>query len=88
MRAMLERFLPTLSDRPMTSDTCMYTLTPDDHFVLGPLPQNENVFAVALAGHGFKFAPVLGETLADLLEGLIPAIDMGFFSPQRFVRRE
>lgn len=88
MRAMLERFLPTLSHRPMTSDTCMYTLTPDDHFVLGPLPHNENVFAVALAGHGFKFAPVLGETLADLLEGLVPTIDVGFFSPQRFVRRE
>ena len=88
MRAMLELFLPPLYDRPMTSDTCMYTLTPDDHFLLGPLPQNENVFAVALAGHGFKFAPVLGETLADLLEGLVPAIDMGFFSPRRFVRRE
>jgi glycine/D-amino acid oxidase-like deaminating enzyme len=88
MRAMLERFLPPLSDRPMNSDTCMYTLTPDDHFVLGPLPQNENIFAVALAGHGFKFAPVLGEILADLLEGLVPAIDMDFFSPGRFVRRE
>ena len=88
MRAMLQRFLPTLSDQPMTSDTCMYTLTPDDHFVLGPLPQNGNVFAVALAGHGFKFAPVLGEILADLLEGIVPAIDMGFFSPERFAGRE
>ena len=88
MRAMLTQFLPQLCDRPMTSDTCMYTLTPDDHFVLGPLPQDENMFAVALAGHGFKFAPVLGEILADLLQGLIPAIDMGFFSPRRFVRRK
>ncbi len=87
MRDMLERFVPLLSDRPMTSDTCMYTLTPDDHFVLGPLPQNENVFAVALAGHGFKFAPVLGEILADLLEGTTPEIDTGFFSPRRFVRQ-
>jgi len=88
MRAMLTRFLPPLSDRPMTSDTCMYTLTPDDHFLLGPLPQNENVFAAALAGHGFKFAPLLGEILADLLEGRIPAIDMGLFSPVRFFRRK
>ena len=88
MRAMLSRFLPTLSDRPITSDTCMYTLTPDDHFLMGPLPENENVFAVVLAGHGFKFAPLLGEILADLLEGLIPTIDMDFFSPQRFVRRD
>ena len=88
MRAMLTRFLPPLSDQPMTSDTCMYTLTPDDHFFLGPLPQNENVFAVALAGHGFKFAPLLGEILADLLEGRIPVIDMGLFSPVRFSRRK
>jgi len=87
MRAMLSRFLPPLSDRSITSDTCMYTLTPDDHFLLGPLPQNENVFAVALAGHGFKFAPLLGEILADMLEGLSPAVEMDFFSPSRFVRR-
>jgi glycine/D-amino acid oxidase-like deaminating enzyme len=87
MRAMLSRFLPPLSDRPITSDTCMYTLTPDDHFLMGPLPQNENVFAVALAGHGFKFAPMVGELLADLIEGRTPAIDIDFFSPCRFVRR-
>jgi sarcosine oxidase len=65
----------------------MYALTPDDHFVLGPLPENENVLAVALAGHGFKFAPMLGESLADMLEGLSPAVEMDFFSPHRFVRR-
>jgi sarcosine oxidase len=87
IRAVLTRFLPPLSDCPMTSDTCMYALTPDDHFVLGPLPENENVLAVALAGHGFKFAPMLGESLADMLEGLSPAVEMDFFSPHRFVRR-
>jgi sarcosine oxidase len=84
IRGMLTRFLPTLSDRPMTSGTCMYTLTPDDHFLLGPLPDNENVFAVALAGHGFKFAPVLGEILADLMDGRSPAVDVSFFSPKRW----
>jgi len=62
-------------------------LTPDDHFLLGPLPENEHVFSVALAGHGFKFAPLLGEILADMIEGLPPAFDLDFFSPHRFVRR-
>lgn len=85
IRSMLERFLPSLSDRPMDSDTCMYTLTPDDHFVLGPVPENENVFAVALAGHGFKFAPLLGEILADLIQGLPPAVDVDCFSPRRLI---
>lgn len=88
IRRVLARFLPPLSGQSMTSDTCMYTLTPDDHFLLGPLPENESVFAVALAGHGFKFAPMLGEILADLMEGLSPAIDLDFFSPGRFVRRQ
>jgi hypothetical protein len=31
-----------------------YSLTPDDPFVLGPVPDNKTIFAVALAGHGFK----------------------------------
>jgi sarcosine oxidase len=83
IRAVLARFLPPLSDQPMTSDTCMYTLTPDDHFLLGPLPDNNNVFAVALAGHGFKFAPVLGEIMADLIQGRPTAVDVSYFSPRR-----
>ncbi len=88
IRAMLSRFLPPLSDRPMTSDICMYALTPDDHFLIGPLAENENVMAVALAGHGFKFAPVLGENLADWLDGRTPSIDLDFFSPQRWTGRD
>lgn len=72
-----------LGDQPMTADFCMYTLTPDDHLLLGPLPENDNVFAGALAGHGFKFAPVPGEILADLIEGNSPATDVSFFAPGR-----
>jgi glycine/D-amino acid oxidase-like deaminating enzyme len=39
---------------------------------------------VALAGHGFKFAPVLGEILADLMIDISPAVDIELFSPNRF----
>jgi sarcosine oxidase len=85
IRAVLTRYLPPLADCPMTSDTCMYALTPDDHFVLGPLSENGNVLAAALAGHGFKFAPVLGEILADWLDGRNPSMEMDFFSPRRLV---
>jgi glycine/D-amino acid oxidase-like deaminating enzyme len=42
------------------------------------------VFGVALAGHGFKFAPVLGEILADLMADIPPAFDLELFSPDRF----
>ena len=84
IRSMLARFMPTLSERPIMSDICLYTMTPDDHFILGPLPENSDVFGVALAGHGFKFAPVIGEILADLIQGLTPTIDVDPFSLQRF----
>lgn len=86
IRSILQRFLPPLADRPISSETCMYTLTPDDHFILGALPECEDVFTVALAGHGFKFAPIIGDILADLLQGLTPAIEVDFFSPRRFGR--
>ena len=64
---------------------CMYTLTPDPHFIVGHHPRHENVSLVAgLSGHGFKFTAVLGEVLAELaLEGdTQQAIE--FLSPQRF----
>jgi sarcosine oxidase len=86
IKDMLERFLPGLLPCPMTSDICMYTLTPDGHFYLGKRPGSENVYAVALAGHGFKFAPVLGEILADLLADIPPEVDTRMFSPDRFGR--
>jgi N-methyl-L-tryptophan oxidase len=62
----------------------MYTLTPDGEFTLGPLPDHDNVFIVTLAGHGFKFAPVLGEILADMLKGKAAVYDVTMFSPSRF----
>ena len=46
---------------------CMYTMTPDQHFVVDHHPVDERVvFAAGLSGHGFKFASSLGELLADL----------------------
>ncbi len=48
------------------SKTCLYTLTPDRDFVLGPLPTNPNVIVGMGAAHGFKFTPTFGRLLADL----------------------
>ena len=80
----LSQWLPGLDRRPMTSEVCLYTLTPDGHFYLGKRAGCEHVFGVALAGHGFKFAPVLGEILADLMTDNAPAVDIDLFSPRRF----
>ncbi|MDB4371387.1 N-methyl-L-tryptophan oxidase [Mariniblastus sp.] len=49
---------------------CVYTMSPDGHFFVDRYPGFSNVvFAAGLSGHGFKFAPVLGSYLVDLLEG-------------------
>jgi sarcosine oxidase len=84
MKGMIAQFLPALDGCPISSEVCLYTLTPDGHFYIGRRPGSDHVFGVALAGHGFKFAPALGEILADLLTGNAPAFDVGVFSPQRF----
>lgn len=54
---------------PRTSKTamCMYTMTPDEDFIIDRHPQHGNVcMAAGFSGHGFKFAPMVGEHLADL----------------------
>jgi len=50
--------------------TCMYTKSPDEHFVVDRVPDHDNVaFAAGLSGHGFKMAPVIGKYLVDMLAG-------------------
>jgi sarcosine oxidase len=86
IKDMIERFMPALLHCPVSSEVCMYTMTSDGHFYLGKRPASENVYGVALAGHGFKFAPVLGEILADLMTDASPEVDTSMFSPDRFGR--
>jgi sarcosine oxidase len=64
---------------------CLYTLTPDEHFVLGPHPAHENVIVAAgFSGHGFKFLPVVGEILGDLALDGVTRQPIGLFAPGRF----
>ena len=59
--------LPGAFDRVVGAKTCLYTMTPDEHFILDQHPFMENVWiAAGFSGHGFKFAPAIGETLAEL----------------------
>lgn len=48
--------------------TCKYTYSPDEHFIVDTLPENDGqvILATGFSGHGFKFVPVMGEILADL----------------------
>ncbi len=54
--------------RVIYHDACMYTFSPDEHFIVDRHPEHEGVvFAAGMSGHGFKFAPVLGDQLVELL---------------------
>ncbi|HEV3122394.1 MAG TPA: N-methyl-L-tryptophan oxidase [Isosphaeraceae bacterium] len=75
VRAFLERHIPSLASAPISlTETCLYTVAPEDRFVLGPLPGRPDVIVASpCSGHGFKFSNLIGRALADLaLEGQTP----------------
>lgn len=60
-------FLPSVAGPMTASRVCLYTMSDDGHFVVDRHPDHDNVVvACGFSGHGFKFAPVIGEVLADL----------------------
>jgi len=64
---------------------CLYTVTPDEHFIIDRLPgMPQVVIASPCSGHGFKFGTVFGEVLADMAGGAKPAFDLSMFSLARF----
>ena len=70
LREFLATTFPALADAPIVySRVCMYCDTHDGHFWIAPDPEREGlVIAAGDCGHGFKFAPVLGEIIADAVE--------------------
>lgn len=77
--------LPRLSGTRVKHQTCMYTCSPDEHFIVDRHPECPAVaFAAGLSGHGFKFAPVLGELLADLTLDGSSDLPWEFLSLARF----
>jgi sarcosine oxidase len=67
VRQLVADALVGVDAEPLTGAVCLCTMTPDERFVVDRHPRWENVvFAAGLSGHGFKFAPVLGEILCDL----------------------
>jgi sarcosine oxidase len=68
---------------PTSTVTCLYTLTPDRDFVVGPVPKHESVLVGLGAGHGFKFVPTFGRLLADLVTDGTTSSDIAAFAPDR-----
>ncbi len=86
LHAVLDEFLPGCAGELSQACTCLYTNSPDGHFVVGHHPEFEQVsVACGFSGHGFKFASVMGEALADLALDGGTELPIGFLGPGRFV---
>ncbi|WP_332633978.1 N-methyl-L-tryptophan oxidase [Halalkalibacter flavus] len=86
MRSYLAQGIPKLNGRFLQGKTCMYTNTPDEHFVISAHPAHPQVtVAAGFSGHGFKFASVVGEVLADLVINGQTSHPIDLFKPQRFI---
>lgn len=86
VRAFMARHLPQANGALLASAACVYTNTPDFHFVIDRLPDTERVFIASVcSGHGFKFASVIGEIMADLVQDRPVQFDLSMFSAQRLV---
>lgn len=86
MRDVLEPCIPALAHgRLVDSVSCKYTLTPDRHFVIDRHPQYPQVVVASpCSGHGYKFATVIGEMLADLAIDEVTPHPSGLFRVSRF----
>jgi sarcosine oxidase len=84
-RAVLDATMPDAAGDLLAAETCLYTMTPDGHFIVDRHPAHTNVvYACGFSGHGFKFATVIGEALADLVTAGTTRHDIGFLSASRF----
>ncbi|MDQ3377588.1 MAG: N-methyl-L-tryptophan oxidase [Actinomycetota bacterium] len=88
LRDFAERYFPDGCGPTMDLQTCMFTNTPDNHFVIDLHPDYEQVsFASPCSGHGYKFASVIGEVMADLAETGITRHDISLFRLDRLTQQ-
>ena len=72
VRGFLRNHIPALADAPIdVTETCLYTVAPDEHFLLDFLPGRSDVIVASpCSGHGFKFSCLIGQVLADMATGV------------------
>ena len=85
IRGFLAEHLPAGNGRMVSAKTCLYSMTPDGDFLLDRLPGAPQVIVASpCSGHGFKFAPVIGEIVADLVVDGATRRDIERFPLRRF----
>ena len=85
LRDFTDRYFPHASGPATMLKTCIFTNTPDEHFILDVHPDLPQVsIAAGFSGHGFKFCSVVGEVMADLATKGHTDHDLGLFKLSRF----
>ena len=85
LRSFAEHYFPAGAGSTMALRTCLFTNTPDEHFILDTHPHHRQVVVASpCSGHGFKFCSVIGEILADLAERGRTDHDISLFGLDRF----
>lgn len=88
LREFAARYFPLGAGPVMTLKGCMFTNSPDRHFIVDLHPEYPQVsFAASFSGHGYKFASVMGEIMADLSERQETRHEISLFSLSRFTGR-
>ncbi|WP_307408131.1 N-methyl-L-tryptophan oxidase [Neobacillus ginsengisoli] len=68
IRSFLQKFMPLANGPLLKGSTCLYTLTPDEHFIIDQHPEFSHVFiSTGFSGHGFKFSSVVGELISKFI---------------------
>lgn len=81
----MAQFMPGIFKTFNEIKTCLYTNSPDDHFIIDQHPDHKNlILATGFSGHGFKFIPVIGQALADLVIKGKTELPIEFLSLKRF----
>jgi sarcosine oxidase len=83
VKEIIRRNLPAGVGPTLAMKTCLYTNSPDGHFIVDRVGERATV-ACGFSGHGFKFAPAIGEVLADLAVRGQSGLPAGFLGLGRF----
>lgn len=84
LKQIIDRYIPASTTQALDLKACLYTMAPDEHFIIDRLPGTEQILVASpCSGHGFKFASAVGEILADLATTGRPRFDLSLFSIDR-----
>ena len=85
MREAIKQYFPSANGEARKMTTCLFTNSPDEHFILDRYPGESDVFVAAgFSGHGFKFCSVIGKIMTEFCLDRQPSWDVQRYGFKRF----